>query len=615
MFKSLRIRLTALFVVLTIIPLVIMGYLTSSTGVETLQKEAVRLQSQIARQVSIRLGSFFRERQNELLTLTQVAGLGSLSANVQQGTLLSLLSKQPAYYRLILAQADGLETIRLTRGSLVATANLSDRSGDPLFKETISTNLTQYSQIRFDDDARDRLLTMMIPIEDLFTGQVSAVLIADLRFQNVEEEVLRAFNLTDSDEVFILDQENVVTAHRNPSLVINRTVFDLPSVEGRMVGLNGDDLFLATDKIQLGDLTLTVVAGTSYANATAIATNLFQIFGVITLATLAVSSVIVIIAVSGVVNPIVKLSQVAQAIRDGNLNAKAEVSRSDEIGKMAQTFNSMTDQLRQTLTGLQSHVKELEKARVEREKLISDLQAAKRLAEENSRLKSEFLATMSHELRTPLNAIEGFTGIVMNKLGGTDYNNKTGGYLARIRSNSARLLSLINDFLDLSRVEAGRLEFANQPFSPAQMVKRWQEEIGVLAENKGLKFNVNLDPALPEKMRGDEEAISKIALNLLGNAIKFTEAGEINLSLTCVDGTWSISVQDTGIGLPPHAREFIFEEFRQVDQSSRRKYGGTGLGLAIVQKYTRAMGGTVNVKSELGKGSTFTVSLPANRVN
>jgi len=253
---------------------------------------------------------------------------------------------------------------------------------------------------------------------------------------------------------------------------------------------------------------------------------------------------------------------------------------------------------------------DLERANRERDQLIKDLQVAKSLAEENARLKSEFLSTMSHELRTPLNAIEGFTGIILNRIGGTDFNGKTENYLIRIRSNSKRLLQLINDFLDLSRVESGRLELANQPFSPEKLAKRWQDEISVLAEKKGVGFEVKLDAALPEMLYGDEEAISKVAINLLGNAIKFTEQGQVKLGVERINGTWSITVSDTGIGIPPHAREFIFEEFRQVDQTSKRKYGGTGLGLAIVQKYTRAMGGTVSLKSELGKGSTFTVSLP-----
>lgn len=249
-------------------------------------------------------------------------------------------------------------------------------------------------------------------------------------------------------------------------------------------------------------------------------------------------------------------------------------------------------------------------AEAEREKLIRDLQAARRIAEENSRLKSEFLSMMSHELRTPLNAIEGFTSIMLSKMGGAEYNDKTERYITRVNTNSKRLLALINDFLDLSRIESGRLELANQAFSPAKLAQSWRDEIGVLADRKGLIFDVSIDPRLPETVYGDEEATSKIAINLLGNAIKFTETGAVTLTLEYAETEWRFIVTDSGIGIPPHAREYIFDEFRQVDQSSKRKFGGTGLGLAIAQKLARSMGGTITLASELGQGSTFTVTLP-----
>ncbi|MCC6612468.1 MAG: PAS domain-containing protein [Anaerolineae bacterium] len=255
---------------------------------------------------------------------------------------------------------------------------------------------------------------------------------------------------------------------------------------------------------------------------------------------------------------------------------------------------------------------EREELLVKLEKTVADLQVATRIANENARLKSEFLATMSHELRTPMNAIEGFTSIMLSKMGGVEYNDKTARYVQRVNANSKRLLALINDFLDLSRIESGRMELANMPFSPQHAATRWKEEIDVLAQKKNLKFDIEIDPNVPETVYGDEEAISKVALNLLSNAIKFTETGEVSLKMEGGDQTWSIVVTDTGIGIPLHAREFIFEEFRQVDQSSKRKYGGTGLGLAIAQRFVRSMGGTITVKSEVGAGSTFTVSLPVS---
>lgn len=294
--------------------------------------------------------------------------------------------------------------------------------------------------------------------------------------------------------------------------------------------------------------------------------------------------------------PLRRLQKGASEVEQGNLQYQVEISRQDEIGHLMESFNAMARRLNARAS--------------ERELLIKDLQAAKRLAEENSRLKSEFLSTMSHELRTPMNAIEGFTSIMLNRMGGVEFNDKAERFITRVNVNSKRLLQLINDFLDLSRVESGRLELAHQAFSPAELAKRWQTEIGVLAEKKNIGFELTLDPHLPETVYGDEEAISKVALNLLGNAIKFTEQGQVSLSLSNGGDYWRIIVTDTGIGIPPHAREYIFEEFRQVDQTSKRQYGGTGLGLAIVQKYTRTMGGSVNLQSEVGKGSTFTIELP-----
>lgn len=256
------------------------------------------------------------------------------------------------------------------------------------------------------------------------------------------------------------------------------------------------------------------------------------------------------------------------------------------------------------------NITERKHAEEQREKLIKDLQAARRIAEENSRLKSEFLSMMSHELRTPMNAIEGFTSIMLNKLGGTDFNTQSEDFLKRIQSNSKRLLALINDFLDLSRIESGRMELADMPFEPRKLVQEWRDAIGILADKKGIAFETSVAESLPKTLIGDAEAISKVAINLLGNAIKFTAEGTVSLDVTWNEDIWSIAVQDTGIGIPPHAREYIFDEFRQVDQSSKRKYGGTGLGLAISQKIVREMGGALVLDSEVGKGSTFTVSLP-----
>jgi signal transduction histidine kinase len=610
MFNSLRVRLTLFFVVLTIIPLFIAGTLITLQGTATLQSQAVESQAQLARQTSISLGAFFQERRNELQVSTRVYGIDLLEQDVQRDILLTLLSQQPAYYQLTMVNGDGQENIRLVRGEIVTTNDLTSRADDALFQTAVETRSTTFSSVYFSEDARDRLITLAVPIENLFTGEIGNVLIADIRFQNVEESVLRELNLTQGEDVYILSDNGTVVAHRNPNFVLRETVFNLPTTDGRHTGLTGADVILARDTIQLDNLQLFVVAETTFASATALANELASIARLITLGALAFASLLVALAVTRIVKPIVDMSKVAQAIQAGNLSARVDAKGGDEVGMLGRSFNGMTTQLQQTLNGLRENVDQLEKAKVEREALIKDLQIAKRLAEENSRLKSEFLSTMSHELRTPMNAIEGFSGIMLKKMGGVEYNDKTERFLQKVQSNSQRLLNLINDFLDLSRIESGRLELAHLPIKPIDMVERWKNELSVLAESKGIAFEVILDPTLPETIYGDEESLSKVAVNLLGNAFKFTSEGKVTLKLERRNQQMAIQVTDTGIGIPPHAREFIFDEFRQVDQSSKRLYGGTGLGLAIVQKLSRGMGGTVTVDSEVGKGSTFTVLLP-----
>jgi PAS domain S-box-containing protein len=238
-----------------------------------------------------------------------------------------------------------------------------------------------------------------------------------------------------------------------------------------------------------------------------------------------------------------------------------------------------------------------------------ELTEAQRKAEESSRLKSEFLATMSHELRTPLNAIIGYTDFLL--VSANNLTEKQRDYLNRVVSNGDRLLSLINDVLDIAKIEAARVELVSEAFSPAELLDGTRKRTQSLADQKGLQFETSLAPDLPPRLQGDVRRLEQILANLLGNAIRFTKEGTVSVRFArTASAQWTMVVSDTGIGIPAHALEFIFDEFRQVDGSAQRVYGGTGLGLAIVRKLAGLMGGTVSVESTVGKGSTFTVQLP-----
>lgn len=239
-----------------------------------------------------------------------------------------------------------------------------------------------------------------------------------------------------------------------------------------------------------------------------------------------------------------------------------------------------------------------------------ELALARKQADQANIMKSQFLATMSHELRTPLTAIMGYTEIQLAGMAG-DLTPEQVNYQERVLANAEHLLGLINDVLDLSKIEAGRMELVKRPFN----VRNWVDEIvaqnKVLAETKGLQFEVDLESHMPEVVVGDAARLKQIAINLLSNAIKFTDVGSVKMHIGRNDlETWHLVVTDTGVGIPVHAQDTIFEEFRQVDNTSTRRHGGTGLGLAIVRKLALMMGGTIRVKSELGKGSTFTMILP-----
>jgi signal transduction histidine kinase len=235
---------------------------------------------------------------------------------------------------------------------------------------------------------------------------------------------------------------------------------------------------------------------------------------------------------------------------------------------------------------------------------------AKEGAESANRAKSEFLANMSHELRTPLNAVIGFSEVLLDRMFG-DLNDKQDEYLHDIQASGRHLLSLINDILDLSKIEAGRMELELQTFRLSQTVENSVILVRERAARRGIALGVELDEGVDE-MCADERKLKQVLLNLLSNAIKFTpEGGRIIVRTRLGDGMVRVTVSDTGIGIAEVDHAAVFEEFRQVGTSEARRQG-TGLGLALSRKFIELHGGTIGLVSRLGEGSTFTFEMPVN---
>jgi signal transduction histidine kinase len=236
---------------------------------------------------------------------------------------------------------------------------------------------------------------------------------------------------------------------------------------------------------------------------------------------------------------------------------------------------------------------------------------ARREAQEAVRMKDMFLATMSHELRTPLNAMIGFLHLTLFS-GQLDDDNTH--MVERTIANSQRLLNLINNILDISRIASGGLQLVPAKMSPKELALTMHENFSLQAKERGIELTYSVAEDVPEYITHDEERLGQIILNLVGNAIKFTEKGSIDLSLSRHDENLVITVADTGIGMPPSRQHVIFDDFVQLDNTTTRKHQGAGLGLSIVRRLTLLMKGSIKLTSEVGKGSTFTVEVPMELV-
>ncbi|MGB7874392.1 MAG: ATP-binding protein, partial [Anaerolineales bacterium] len=229
---------------------------------------------------------------------------------------------------------------------------------------------------------------------------------------------------------------------------------------------------------------------------------------------------------------------------------------------------------------------------------------------ELEKMKSAFVAMVSHELRTPLSAILGYAEIFTEQIYGP-LNEKQVNMTNRIVSNTRRLLSLINDLLDQAQMEAGKLKIKYDTFRPKDLLENLHSVMDKLTTDKGLSLTSELDPNMPETLTGDSARLQQILVNLVNNAVKFTEEGTIHVQLSKLDEhSWGISVTDTGKGIPNDEVQHIFDTFRQVEGTTTRVHGGFGLGLSIVKQLVNLMGGNVSVESDLGKGSNFSITLP-----
>jgi len=660
--KSLSSEIILVYASLSVLLVALLSYIgyrmNSRVLEENIRRELLLTVDQTMQQINAELETRIREVQ----TLTLVPTLRRVAEKATAAT--ERLGLQDAGDAVVAAKAPGRAGLEVTAPAdaflvdllqshpHIAEVFVTDRYGINAAASNPTTDLWQkdeawwqeavqhryhLSNLLYDDSAGAYAYSIALPITDnprTPIGVVKAVFNL-----TVIQNIVNGVRVGDAGYLAVIARDGTIISHPRHESLFRRIeqVSDLAPVSGVFAtsprGVTtfthdpgagadagvGDEWLVGYSRIMrpasLGPLDWTVAAFVSRREVVApiiTVRNRALLAGVVFI----LAAVPVVIAISKRLSrPLCDLAAQADKIGQGDLDVVLEVPSSNEIGRLASTLSTMVENLktshRRTLEinlNLERTVRERTEELRRKNRQIEE--QSKRVME-SSRLKSQFLANMSHELRTPLNAVLALSEILGNEMSGP-LNEEQAKQVVIINRAGKSLLRLINDVLDLSKIEAGRMTVERAPMSLKGLVQLVADTLRPLAEDKSLSLTVDAAPDLPEFISSDEQKLRQVLINLMGNGIKFTERGGVTLEVRRLEGPNGIQFRiiDTGIGITTDATERIFEEFHQADGSTTRKYGGTGLGLTISRRMAELMGGTLSVESTPGEGSTFTLVIP-----
>ena len=511
-----------------------------------------------------------------------------------------LLKRVPALAELRGIDAQGRERLRVSRVEPDVIEGGANVAGDPAYVAARAAGAAHYGATRFRDGSEPQVT---LALRD--GGADGTVTLAELDLKFVSD-VVAEVRFGGEGRAYVVDRDNHLVAHPNPSHVLRRTdVGVLPQVAALRASqarnaaprasragqsLDGEPVLTTWAPIGVAGWWLFVEQPEREALAPVYASLVRTI--VTTVLGIGVALVMAYLLARRLSEPILAVQHGAAKLAAGALETRIDVKTGDEVEALAEEFNRMAAQLQEVYAGLERRV--LEKT--------AELEAA-------NRHKSEFLANMSHELRTPLNAVIGMSEALRERLFG-ELNAKQMEYVGDIYGSGQHLLSLINDILDLSKVEAGRMELDVTRFDVRAAVDNCCTLIRERVVRQRLTLRCTLD-ALPAAWSADERKFKQVLINLLSNAVKFTPpGGEIAIEAREAGDALTLSVADTGVGIAPADQEAIFHEFHQLRAAGLAKHEGTGLGLALSRRLVELHGGTLMVQSEPGRGSRFTARFP-----
>jgi signal transduction histidine kinase/DNA-binding response OmpR family regulator len=524
---------------------------------------------------------------------------------------------------------------RGNRTKVVAVYDDYDPLEEDWYKKTIKAGKTVWDSISNWDDTPEILsISINSPIYDK-NNRLLGVIAVDLLLSGIND-FLQQLKITPNAKIFIIERDGLLigsSSTEKPFTLVNGaaerlSVFNSSDSQIKATAkylqknfgdfnkinnsqqldfmLNARHQFVQVtpwqDEFGLDWLVIVVVPESDFKaqiNANTRTTIL------LCLGALGIATVLGIYTSRWIARPILRLSQASKAIASGELDQQVEVKSVRELNILAQSFNQMAQQLRESFAALEKTNEELE---IRVDERTAQLKEAKEAADTANQAKSEFLANMSHELRTPLNGILGYAQILQRSKIMTEEEKKGVGIIHQCGSH---LLTLINDILDLSKIEARKMELYYKAFHFPSFLENVAEICRIRAQQKNIAFLYHSESELPIGVRADEKRLRQVLINLLGNAIKFTDNGAVTFKISQLEHASSspltkfrFAIEDTGVGMSQEQLEQIFLPFEQVGDSYRRAEG-TGLGLAISQKIVEMMGSTIQVKSQLGEGSVF----------
>jgi len=586
--KSIRRQLIIAFVGLAIIPLLLLGGIFSWMSYEAIQSEVLRLQSEMAGDPAVRLDSLLIEASDKLDLAADMYFLNRQNQNIST-VFFKLLMVWDPFEKILLIDARGKTKLSLSRLE-ISSDERADYSGEPAFVSVQETKETYYSPVWFDEVAGEPLMTVARPLMDLRTGRSDGVLIAQIRLK-VMWDMIADVKVLPGQSLYIVDANDRLVAHANPSLVLRGTTFHVPRQDGVHRGLTGEKTIMAIRTVRYGDQALNVVSEQKTSDAFALAEELLWVTAVLVVLALTAAGGLGFLVVRQIVLPVQSMARTARNVSIGDLSQRVEVRGGNELGVLAEAFNSMTTQLQALIDGLEQKVAErteqLENAQLEL------------LQQERLAALGKVIATIAHEIRNPLGTVN--TSIFSLRIAiekeATDRIQRAIGLAER---NIKRCDDIITELLDFTR----KLEIR-----PSRVnLDSWMNEI--LDEQRfpeGVFCRRDLKSGL--EISFDLEHMRRAVVNTLANAVHaLTESvspeSELAVETGRSDQRAEIRIIDNGNGIPEKLRGKIFEPLFST------KSFGVGLGLSIIKDIMEAHGGGVDIDSELGRGTRVVLWVP-----